>query len=154
MDRHSGWIVAVPTLNLGLTGAKVAKAMIATQWRPFGIPSIITSHQGSHFVNAWWQNMCAQLGIRHAYSQAYHHQSNGRAEVAGQQLRERLRKLNVEERINSPEALPQTLDRLHDVFGECGLSPYEILFGRRRPLGLLPYNPPTDCEHAQQFSSA
>jgi hypothetical protein len=43
VDRLSGWVVAVPTLNKGLTGSKVAKAMLKHQWRPFGIPSVITS---------------------------------------------------------------------------------------------------------------
>jgi hypothetical protein len=57
VDRHSGWIVAVPVQNKGLTGAKVAKAMFKYQWRPFGIPSIITSDQGSHFTGEWWRTM-------------------------------------------------------------------------------------------------
>lgn len=80
VDRHSGWIVAIPCLNKGLTGAKLAKAMIKNQWRPFGIPSKISSDQGSHFTGGWWRTMCATLGIRQAFSQAYHHRANGRAE--------------------------------------------------------------------------
>ena len=35
--------------------------------------------------------------------------------------------------------------------GESGLSPYEILFGRERYRGSAPYQPPTECEDAQQF---
>jgi hypothetical protein len=93
VDRHSGWIVAVPCFNKGLTGAKLAKEMLKYQWRPFGLPSVISSDQGSHFVSTWWQNMCALMGIRQAYSQAYHHQANGRVERAGQQVMEILRKL-------------------------------------------------------------
>ncbi len=34
LDRHSGCIVAVPVQNKGLTGAKVAKALLKYQWRP------------------------------------------------------------------------------------------------------------------------
>jgi hypothetical protein len=151
VDRHSGWIVATPFFEKGLTGAKLAKAMIKNQWRPFGVPSIISSDQGSHFVNTWWQTMCSLMGIRQAFSQAYHHQANGRVERAGQQVMEILRKLFVGEKINWVEALPQTLDRIHDVKGESGLSPYEILFGRERPLGGVPYEPPKECEDAQQF---
>jgi hypothetical protein len=98
VDRHSGWIVAVPCLKLGLTGAKVARAMIQHQWRPFGIPSVITSDQGSHYVGAWWKAMCAGLGVRHAVSHAYHHRANGRAERAGQQLIDRLRRILIEKK--------------------------------------------------------
>jgi hypothetical protein len=151
VDRHSGWIVAIPVLEKGLKGAKLAKQMVRDQWRPFGIPSIISSDQGSHFVSTWWTNLCSLLGIRQAYSQAYHHQANGRVERAGQQVMEVLRKLFAEEKVNWVEALPQVLDRIHDVRGESGMSPYEILFGRERPLAGIPYTPSRECEDAQQF---
>ena len=58
VDRHSGWIVAVPALNKGLTGAKVAKAMLTAQWNLFGVPSIITSDQGSHLFFVVADPMC------------------------------------------------------------------------------------------------
>ena len=46
VNRHSVWIVAIPSLNKGLTGEKVAKAMIKNQWRPFGVPSLIFLNKG------------------------------------------------------------------------------------------------------------
>ena len=51
----------------------------------------------------------------------------------GQQLIERLRRLQIEGDFSWVEALPQVLDRLHETPGEGGLSPYHILFGRERP---------------------
>ena len=98
VDRLSGWVVAIPTVYLGLTGAKVARMMVQNFWRPFGIPSVITCDLGSHFVSAWWQTLCAHLGIRVAYGHAYHHQGNGRAERAGLQIFDRLKKLTVDQR--------------------------------------------------------
>ena len=127
-------MVAIPSKELGLTGVKGTKAMIKRQWNPFGVPSLITTDQGPHFISSWFKQICASLGIRQAYSHAYHHQSNGRAEVAGQQLMEILRKLQEEEQINWVDALPRTLRMIHDRKGITGLSPYEILFGRERPL--------------------
>jgi hypothetical protein len=146
-------MVAIPHLAKGFTGAKAAKLMLQYAWRPFGVPSIITSDLGSHFVSGWWQTMCALMGIRQAYSQAYHHQANGRAERAGQQIMERLKKIQVEDKLNWVEALPQALDRIHDTPGESGLSPFQILFGRHRPLGGLPYEPLRDCEDSRSFFS-
>ena len=151
VDRHSGWIVAIPGLMKGWTGAKVAQAMLEHQWRPFGIPSVVATDQGSHFASAWWQTMNARLGMRHTFSQAYHHQANGRAERAGQQLMERLRKMHAEREVNWVEAMPRTIDRIHDMPGESGLSPYEIVFGRHRPLAAVPYEPPRESECANQF---
>ena len=58
-DRHSGCIIALPFLYRGLTGAKVAHAMVE-KWRWFGISSLVTSDQGSPFISAWWKTMCAR----------------------------------------------------------------------------------------------
>ena len=124
-------------MDKGLTGSKLAQIMLR-EWRIFGIPSIITSDRGTHFVSEWWNTFCDQLCIRRAYAHAYHHQANGRAEVAGQQIKEVLRKVMVGGELTWVEALPMVLDRIHDAKGQSGLSPYEILFGRFRPLANAP----------------
>ena len=49
------------------------------------------------------------------------------------------------------EALPQTVDRYHDVPNLSELSPYEIVFGRHRPLGNVPYVPASQCEDVRDF---
>ena len=150
VDRHSGWLIAVPEVMQGLTGAKAAKAMI-TQWSFFGIPTRITSDQGPQFANSWWKTMCAKLGIEHIYTQPYHHQANGRVERAGQEMREILRKFDADQHINWVSALPRALRLLHDTPGESGLSPYETVFGRERFCAHVPYLPPRECEDAQDF---
>ena len=61
VERRSCWVVAAPCWKQGLTGSKVAKLMVAHQWRLFGVPSIITCRKGSHFVSEWWQTLCALL---------------------------------------------------------------------------------------------
>jgi len=153
VDRQSGWMVATPHLGKGLTAEKVAKAMYR-QWDMFGIPSVVASDRGPQFASAWWHTLCAAFGVRRAYGQAYHHQANGRAEVAGQRIMNVLSKLVTD--INEPEAswvslLPKALRHLHDVPGESGLSPYEVVFGRQRPLQGLPYQPPLEAEDAVVF---
>jgi len=95
--------------------------------------------------------LAAALGVRQAFSHAYHHQANGRIERAGQQLMEHLRKINAEKTTNWVEAMPAALRQIHDAPGESGLSPYQILFGRQRNLPNAPYNPPKECDDAQNF---
>ena len=70
-------------LSRGDYGGEGSGAMFQ-QWDLFGIPSVVTSDNGGPFVSAWWRTMCALHGVRTAYGQAYHHNANGRAEVAGQ----------------------------------------------------------------------
>ena len=65
------------------------------------------------------------------YSQAYHHNANGRAEMAGKTVIQVLRRLHAEDRINSAEALPRAVQVYHDLPGPSGVPPYEIVFGRR-----------------------
>ena len=60
-------------------------------------------------------------------------------------------KIYEEKKINWVEALPQTLDRYHDVPNLSGLSPYQIVFGRHRLLGNMPYTPAYQCEDARDF---
>ena len=150
VDRQSGWMVATPHLNKGLTAEKVAKDMLR-HWDMFGIPSVVKSDNGPHFVGAWWRTICAALGVRTAYSQAYHHQANGRAEVAGQLLMKQISKLNAQAGMSWVELLPRALRYLHDAPGPSGFSPYEIVFGRRRPLAGLPYHPVSEAVGAKKF---
>ena len=129
VDRHSGWMVASPQLRKGMTARKVALDMLDRAWGPFGVPSVVTSDRGPQFAGAWWMTLCAGLGVRVSHALAYHHRSNGRAEVAGRQLRVLLRKLHADERgLNWVEALPPALRFIHDRKGEAGSSPYEIMF--------------------------
>jgi len=95
--------------------------------------------------------MCSHLGIRQGYAIAYHHASNGRAEVSGSQIQKILRKLHASEGINWYEGLQRAVRMIHDLPGEGGLSPYEILYGRHRPYAGVPYQPPPKMEDAIAF---
>jgi hypothetical protein len=151
VDRMSGWIIARPSLKKGLTAEKVAHLILDHGWNEIGIPSLITSDQGSHFVGQWWKTMCSRLGIRQAYSQAYRPQANGRAEVAGRQIITILRKLNADADINWVEALPRALLAHHDSVGEIGLSPHQIIFGRDRNLPGIPFTSQKEAIDARKF---
>ena len=62
-----------------------------------------------------------------------------------------LKKLIAEEEINWVEAVPTVLRHIHDAPGESGSSPYEILFGRQRSVGYLPYQTEVENLDAQEF---
>ena len=139
VDRLSGWTVAIPACRKGLQAKKVAEDMWERWWLPFGIPATVTSDQGPQFVGAWWRTLCAAMGVRQVYSQAYHHNANGRAEVGGKTLQQVLRRLYQEDHFNWVEALPRAVQLMHDLPGPSGLSPYEVVFGgRTRCLGGIP----------------
>ncbi len=49
------------------------------------------------------------------------------------------------------ELLPVVRQRMHDVPGPTGITPYEIVYGRHTPLKGLPYKPPTEVDDAVRF---
>ena len=151
VDRHSGYIVAVPGKKskkkdkkdkhgVGLQAKTVANAMIRHWLTIFDVPAVICSDQGSQFVGTWFKTMCKHMGIRHAKTVAYHSRSNGRAEVAGRQMFEKFRQLHI----NQPgrnwyNSLWRVLQAYHDLLGPTGLSLHHILFLRDRVSRTLPW---------------
>ena len=113
---------------------------------------IITCDKGAQFISQFWETLCARMGIRQAFSQAYWPRANGRAEVAGRVLMDILRKIHAQTNINWVEALPRALRIQHDAVNPItGLSPYEIMFGRPRNLAGLPWAPSKPSQDAQDF---
>ena len=151
VDRHSGYIVAVPGKKskkkdkkdkhgVGLQAKTVANAMIR-HWLPiFDVPAVICSDWGSQFVGTWFKTMCKHMGIWHAKTVAYHSRSNGRAELAGRQMFERFCQLHIDEPgRNWYNSLWRVLQAYHDLPGPTGLSPHRILFLRDRVSRTLPW---------------
>ena len=151
VDRHSGYIVAVPGKKskkedkkdkhgVGLQAKTVANAMIRHWLSIFDVPAVICSDRGSQFVGTWFKTMCKQMGIRHAKTVAYHSRSNGRAEVARRQMFEKFRQLHIDEPgRNWYNSLWRVLQAYHDLPGPTGLSPHRILFLRDRVSRTLPW---------------
>ena len=142
--RASGYILAEPCRDKWLTAEKVGK-MMYRKWEDFGIPTVVTADGGQHFAYSWWQTLCAEFGVKAAWCQPYHHQGNGAAEVAGQKVRDVIKRMvtDLEEpAANWIEVLPEALRLLRDLpHPLTGISPYEYVFGRQRGLAGLPYKP-------------
>ena len=96
--------------------------------------------------------MCSLMGIRHTKSVAYLSRSNGRAEVAGRQLFEKLRKIHITNpRWNWFEEVWSALKAHHDTPIPGCLCPHQILFGRD-PLGRgLPWSGDSMAMDAKEF---
>ena len=74
VDRHSGYIVAVPGKKskkkdkkdkhrVGLQAKTVANAMIRHWLTIFDVPAVICSDRGSQFVGTWFKTMCKHMGF-------------------------------------------------------------------------------------------
>ena len=102
-----------------------------------------------HLGSRPWKTFGALFGVRSAYLQAYTPPANGQAEVAGKTFKTFLRKIAKEEHECWVQLISHVLRMYHDIPGPTGLSPYQIIFGRHRPLAGLPYEitkPACDAE--------
>ena len=138
VDRHSGYVVAVPARKKGLLAKEVAVMMIRHWLTVFDIPRTICSDRGPQFTGGWFKAMCSLMGIHHAKSVAYLSRSNGRAEVAGRQLFEKLRKIHITNpRQNWFEEMWPALKAHHDTptpggfFFEAWRSPAQSIAPKR-----------------------
>ena len=134
VDRHSGYVVAVPAHKKGLLAKEVAILMIRHWLTVFGIPRIICSDRGPQFTGGLFKAMCSLVGIHHAKSVDYLSRSNGRAEVAGRQLFQKLRKIHLANpRRNWFEERWPALKAHHDTSTPAGLSSHQSLVRQGPP---------------------
>ena len=151
VDRHSGYMVAVPALKKGLDARAVAGIMSQHWLTAFGIPATITSDSAPNLVGEWFRGLCDHLGIYHATTVAHKSRTKGRAEVAGKQLFERLRRLHITENLDWLKGLWRSLQAYHDLPTPSGLSPHQILFTRDRISRTLPWYQPGAAQSAQKI---
>ena len=95
VDRHSGYVVAVPARKKGLLAKEVAVMMNLHLLSVFGAHRTICSDAVFHLTGGWFKAMCSFMGKQHARSVAYLSRSNGRDEVAGRQHFDMLRKIHL-----------------------------------------------------------
>lgn len=115
----------------------------------FGFPRIITRDKGPQFAVAWWRTLCACLGVRQVFEQAYYSQANGRAEAAGKELQRKLRHLHEDApHLSWVEALPIAVQKINDSPGECGNSRNDIVTGRKKNFVGVPLSVEHEAQNA------
>jgi len=77
-DRYSKLVQTVPLTKI--TALSVAQAFCERWVFQYGPPEYLLSDRGTQFVSKFMQKVCKILGIRQAFTAAYHPQTNGQAE--------------------------------------------------------------------------
>ena len=103
------------------------------------IPATICGDNAPQFTCGWFKAMCAYMGVRHATSVAHFSRSNRRAEVAGRQVFERLRKLHLEHpKKNWLREMWRAIQAYQNFPTPFGVSAHQILFTSDRLSGSVP----------------
>ena len=95
VDRFTRWPVAVPLVDM--TTQSVIDGFAYGWIQNFGVPSTITSDQGSQFTSELFQQLAITWGIKTIQTTAYHPEANGLVERFHRRLKEALLALGADE---------------------------------------------------------
>ncbi|XP_047231734.1 uncharacterized protein LOC124874432 [Girardinichthys multiradiatus] len=137
VDMFSKYVEAFPTKHAD--SSAVAKSLLTEILPRWGVPEVISSDNGTHFVNKALQEISKLLGFQLKTHCAYHPQSGGAVERENGTIKNKLAKCCEETGLSWPKALPLVLMymRMRNR-SRANLSPFEILFGRPANTGGRP----------------
>uniref|UniRef100_A0A669C837 ribonuclease H n=1 Tax=Oreochromis niloticus TaxID=8128 RepID=A0A669C837_ORENI len=112
----------------------VAKCLCNHFIPTYGIPSLIRSDNGTHFVNEVISKVSEALGFSIKHHCSYHPQSAGLVERTNGTIKQRLRKCMAETGRPWPECVGLVKMWMRLTQGSQKLTPFEIVHGRPFPL--------------------
>ncbi|XP_024009399.1 uncharacterized protein LOC112084485 [Eutrema salsugineum] len=91
VDYVSKWVEAIASLtNDALVVLKMFKTIIFPR---FGVPQIVLSDRGSHFINKVFEKLLRKQGVHHRVATPYHPQTSRQVKVSNRQIKEILEKI-------------------------------------------------------------
>lgn len=89
-DYVSKWVEAIAC---SASDAKLVVKLFKTVIFPrYGIPRVVISDGGSHFINKVFESLLKKYGVKHKVATPYHPQTSGQVEVSNRQIKNILEK--------------------------------------------------------------
>ena len=124
VDAYSKYPCIHPTTS---TSSKSTTPILEQEFAHFGYPHTLVTDNATTFMSQEFQAWCKQRGIVHLTGVPYHPATNGAAERLIQSFKQALRKSSLPPK----EALQEFLMQYRRIPFASGLSPSELLNGRR-----------------------
>jgi transposase InsO family protein len=112
--------------------AKHSKKMLHEIIFPrFGVPRMVISDGGKHFIDRNFHHYLLKHGIRHSVATPYHPQTSVQAETSNKQIKNILQKTINEMGTTWKDKLPDALWAYHTTYKTpLGMSPYQLVYGK------------------------
>ena len=124
VDAYPKYPCIHPTTS---TSSNSTTAILEQEFAHFGYPHTLVTDNATTFMSQEFQAWCKQRGIVHLTGAPYHPATNGAAERLIQSFKQALRKSSLPPK----EALQEFLMQYRRIPFASGLSPSELLNGRR-----------------------
>jgi transposase InsO family protein len=129
VDYVSKWVEALPCQKANATNSKrMFHEVILTR---FGVPLVVISDGGSHFIDQSFKNSLKELGVDHRIATLYHPQTNGQAETSNKQIKNILQKTVTEIGKGWRYKLSEALWVYRMAYKTLiGMTPYQLVYGK------------------------
>ena len=129
VDYVSKWVEAIAT---PVADANVVKRLFKKIIFPrFGIPRVVISDGGSHFINRTFANLLEKYGVRHKVATPYHPQTSGQIEISNREIKSILQKVVGASRKNWSMKLDETLWTYRTAYKTpIRMTPFKLIYGK------------------------
>jgi transposase InsO family protein len=129
VDYVSKW---VETLPCWATDAMHPKRMLhEVIFLRYGVPRIVISDGGSHFIDRTFQKALTEVGVDHRIASPYHPQTSGQAEILNKQIKNVLQKTVNQMGKSCRSKLSEALWAYRTAYKtRIDMTPYQLVYGK------------------------
>ena len=125
----SKWVEALPCVAADSRSSK--KMFQKIIFPRFGVPRVVISDGGSHFIDRTFRKWISELGVDHWVATPYHPQTSGQTETSNKKIKNILQKTINAMGKGWKSKLPEALRAYRTAYKTpIGMTPYQLVYGK------------------------